>query len=115
MLDEDLLHASRDLGAGRFHTFWFVTLPLVMPGIFAGIVFTFVPMLGADVVPALLGGGHVHLLGNSVHSLLTALNYPVAAAISTFVLGALVVLLLVFRLLMPRLGGFGEIFEGLRQ
>lgn len=115
MLDEDLLQASRDLGAGWLQTAWYVTLPLVMPGIIAGIVFTFVPMLGADVVPALLGGGHVQLLGNSVHSLLTALNYPVAAAISTFVLGAMALLLVLLRLLMPRLGGIGEVFEGLRQ
>ncbi len=115
MLDEDLLQASRDLGAGSLRTFWHVTLPLLLPGIFAGIAFTFVPMLGADIVPALLGGGHAHLLGNSVHSLLTALNYPVAAAISTFVLGALVLLFLVFRLLVPRLGDLGEVFEGLRR
>ena len=115
MIDEDLLHASRDLGAGRLHTFRYVTLPLLMPGMLAGIVFTFVPMLGADIVPALLGGGHVHLLGNSVHSLLTALNYPVAAAISTFVLATLALFLVALRLLIPRLGGLGEIFEGLRR
>ena len=115
MLDEELLQASRDLGAGHLRTFWHVTLPLLLPGIFAGVAFTFVPMLGADIVPALLGGGHVHLLGNSVHSLLTALNYPVAAAISTFVLGTLVLIFLIFRLLVPRLGDLSEIFEGLRR
>ena len=115
MIDDELLAASRDLGGRSIHTVLHVIIPLVMPGIIAGIVFTFVPMLGADVIPALLGGGHAHLLGNSVHSLLTALNYPVASAMATVILVAMVALLFVLRLLMLRLGGFGEIFEGLRR
>ena len=115
MIDDELLAASRDLGGGTLHTLVHVILPLVMPGIIAGIVFTFVPMLGADVIPALLGGGHAHLLGNSVHSLLTALNYAVASAMSTVILFAMVALLFVLRLLMLRLGGFGEVFEGLKR
>ena len=50
-----------------------------------------------------------------MHSLLTALNYSVAAALSTVVLAAMVTLLFVLRFLMLRLGGFGEVFEGLKQ
>ncbi len=115
MIDDELLLASRDLGAGWLYTFWHVVLPLIMPGVIAGIVFTFVPMLGADVIPALIGGGHVQLLGNSVHGLLTALNYSVAAALSTFILVTMMALLVILRLLLPRVGGLGEVFEGLKR
>jgi len=115
MIDDDLIAASRDLGAGWGYTLGHVVVPLALPGIVAGVVFTFVPMLGEDVVPALLGGGHVTLLGNSVHSSLTALNYAVAAALSVLVLGAMALLIAMFALVMRRAGGVAGAFEALRQ
>lgn len=114
MIDDDLLEASRDLGASWSYTMRHVVLPLSMPGIAAGIIFTFVPMLGEDVVPTLLGGGHVQLIGASVYSLLTVLNYSVAAAISVLVLAMMAAVAGLLRLLMPG-GGFGALFAALER
>lgn len=86
LIGDDLIEASRDLGAGPWQTLQFTVLPLAWPGIVAGIVFTFVPILGDGVVPALLGGGKQEYLADTVMSLSTSMNYSGAAAISTIVL-----------------------------
>ena len=56
LIDDELLEASADLGGSPWHTLRYVIIPLSMPGIVAGVVFTFVPMLGDNVVPKLVGG-----------------------------------------------------------
>jgi ABC-type spermidine/putrescine transport system permease subunit I len=102
MIDDEYFSASADLGAGPWQTLWMVTLPIATPGIIAGVVFTMVPMLGELVVPQLLGGGKVNLLGASVEGALQALNYGVAAAMCSFVLLILVTFLLILiRLTTP--------------
>ncbi|WP_082549933.1 ABC transporter permease [Mesorhizobium sp. Root157] len=93
LIDDDLIKASADLGASRLQTLRHVILPLAMPGIVGGIVFTFVPLMAAWIEPQLLGGGQVNLLGQSIQSALTNLNYPVAAALSTIVIAVLVLML----------------------
>ena len=50
LIDDELLEASRDLGASSWHTLRHIIIPLSMPGVAAGMVFTFVPMLGDNVV-----------------------------------------------------------------
>ncbi len=86
LIGDDLIEASRDLGAGPWDTLRLTVLPLALPGIVAGIVFTFVPILGDGVVPALLGGGKQEYLADTVMSLATSMNYSGAAAVSTIVL-----------------------------
>ncbi|WP_119269605.1 ABC transporter permease [Taklimakanibacter deserti] len=86
LIDDELLAASKDLGASPAFTFWHVILPLALPGLGAGFIFTFIPMIGDPVVPELLGGGQVVVLASSVKSLLQVLNYTVAAALSVFML-----------------------------
>jgi len=93
LIDDDLIKASADLGASRLQTLRYVILPLALPGIVGGIVFTFVPLMAAWIEPQLLGGGQVNLLGQSIQSALTNLNYPVAAALSTVVIAVLVLML----------------------
>ena len=66
LIDDSYLNASDDLGASPVQTLVFVILPMALPGILAGIIFTFVPLMAAYVEPQLLGGGFVDLLGNSV-------------------------------------------------
>jgi ABC-type spermidine/putrescine transport system permease subunit I len=115
LIDDDLIEASRDLGGSPWRVFIDVILPLSMPGVVAGIVFTFVPMLGETVVPQLLGGANVPMLGPSISSLVSNMNYPAAAALSVIVLLILIVLLAVMRLARPRYVSFGSAFEGLRR
>jgi spermidine/putrescine transport system permease protein len=115
LIDDDLLEASRDLGASPWRVFVDVILPLSMPGVVAGAVFTFVPMLGESVVPQLLGGANVPMLGPSISSLVSNLNYPAAAALSVIVLLILAMLLAIVRLAMPRYLSFQSVFEALRR
>jgi len=115
LIDDDLIEASRDLGAGPLRVFFDIILPLSMPGIVAGIVFTFVPMLGETVVPQLLGGANIPMLGPSMSSLVSNLNYPAAAALSVIVLFILTLLLAIMRLAKPKYISFHSVFEGLRR
>ncbi len=115
MIDDELIEASRDLGGGRFHTFWHVILPLSLPGIVAGMIFTFVPMMGDTVVPQTVGGGAVLMLSSEINSLFSVMNYPVAAAVSTFALLFVVLFQFVLWLVLQRSGGIAHVFEGLRR
>ena len=115
LIDDELLEASKDLGASSWHTLRHIIIPLSMPGVVAGVVFTFVPMLGDNVVPKLIGGGQVWLLGGSMYNLITAMNYGVAAAMSAIVLILMGILQVVLWLVFRRLGGVSEIFEVLRR
>ena len=91
-LEPSLLEASSDLGARPWQTFWRVTLPLTAPGIAAGVLLVFVPALGMFVIPDLMGGAKVSLIGNLIQNqFLGARNWQFGSAASV-VLMALVVL-----------------------
>jgi len=115
LIDDDLIEASKDLGGSPKRVFLDVILPLSMPGIVAGVIFTFVPMLGETVIPHLLGGGNVPMLGDSIASLVRVLNYPVAAALSVLVLLVLALLLVLLRSVAPANMSIGAAFEGLKR
>ena len=89
LVDDDYIQASSDLGASPGQTLLYVILPLSLPGIVDGVVFTLVPLMAAFAEPQMLGGGFVNLLGNSVNSALQELKYPTAAALSTIVVALL--------------------------
>jgi ABC-type spermidine/putrescine transport system permease subunit I len=89
LIDDDYLQASADLGASPGQTLLNVVIPLSLPGIMAGVVFTLVPLMAAFIEPQMLGGGFVNLLGDSVNSALQELKYPTAAALSTVVVALL--------------------------
>lgn len=91
-IDRRLIQASWLLGAGPARTFFRVTLPLSMPGVFAAIIFGFVGAFGDSAVPVILGGTGYQLIGNEITSTLDVLNYPLAAAMSTVVVAAMLVL-----------------------
>lgn len=107
LIDDSLLEASKDLGASPGQTLLRVILPMALPGVMAGFVFTLGPALAAWVEPGMLGGGFVNLLSNSIESAYTALRYPVVAALSAFVIALLLALLGVMMLILRRFGGAG--------
>lgn len=115
LIDEEVIEAGADLGASPYQVFRDIILPLALPGIVAGIIFTFVPMLGETVVPSLLGGGQVSMLGGSITSLIGILNYPVAAALGLVVLVILAMLLGLLRLTSGRSVTLGTIFEAMQR
>lgn len=67
-IDQHLLEAGRDLGAGSFETFRRVTLPLSKPGILAGLVIVSLPMFGDYYTNNLLGSTSTSMYGNLIDS-----------------------------------------------
>ena len=95
-INSRLIEASWVLGAPPARTFWRVVLPLSMPGVFAAITLTFVASFGESAVSSILGGSGYQLIGNTITSSMNALNYPLAAAISSVVVLTLMILLAVW-------------------
>jgi spermidine/putrescine transport system permease protein len=82
-IDRRLIEAATDLYASRATAFRKVTLPLAVPGIFAGSLLTFIPACGDFINAALLGTPRQFMIGNVIQSkFLTVLDYPQAAALS---------------------------------
>jgi putative spermidine/putrescine transport system permease protein len=94
-LPDSLLDASADLGAGAWRTFRSVVLPMVLPSVAAGSVFTFSLSLG-DYIAVQIVGGRTQLIGNLVSSDIT-LDLPLAAALGTVPVAAVVLYLLAVR------------------
>jgi putative spermidine/putrescine transport system permease protein len=82
-IPNSLLEASGDLGARNFYTLRKVLLPLALPGIVAGSIFTFSLTLGDFITPLLIGGTNSQMIGNVIYSNIgTADNLPFAAALA---------------------------------
>ena len=76
-IDRRLIEAATDLYASRATAFRKVTLPLALPGIFAGSLLTFIPACGDFINAALLGTPHQYMIGNVIQSkFLNILDYP---------------------------------------
>jgi len=104
-IDGSLFEAAADLGANALRTFLRVTLPLSMPGVVAGTILTFIPVIGTFVVSDILGGRQVMLVGNLIQrQFLEARNPPFGSAASII----LMVMTLLFTLYYTRRFGFGE-------
>ena len=89
-LDRRLVEAATDLYCSRWTAFRKVTLPLAIPGIFAGSLLCFIPATGDFINAALLGTPRQYMIGNVVQSkYLNVLDYPTAAALS-FILMTLI-------------------------
>ena len=82
-IDRRLIEAATDLYASRATAFRKVTLPLALPGLFAGTLLTFIPATGDFINAALLGTPRQFMIGNVIQSkFLVILDYPTAAALS---------------------------------
>jgi spermidine/putrescine transport system permease protein len=91
-IDARLVEAAHDLYASRFEAFRRVVLPLSLPGVFAGVLITFVPVASDYVNATILGGSKTTMVGNIIQTqYFTNLNYPTAAALSFILMGILLV------------------------
>jgi ABC-type spermidine/putrescine transport system permease subunit I len=95
-IERRFIEASWMLGEPPWRTFWHISLPLSMPGVFAAAIFGFVGAFGEVAVSLILGGTGYQLLGNAVSSALDVLNFPLAAAISSVATGVMLAMLLVW-------------------
>lgn len=111
-IDVRLREASKDLGAGRFATFFGVTLPLAGPGIAAGVLLTFIPMCGDYVTATVLGGAKGNMIGAMIASQFSgAQNWPLGSAMAVLMIGAVLLVLILGAAvvwLFPRLIGLLE-------
>ena len=81
-LDNSLIEASLDLGAGPWRTLSNVIIPLTKPGIFAGVLLVFVPSIGMFAVTDLMGGARVPMIGNVIQNQFgQARDWPFGAAL----------------------------------
>jgi spermidine/putrescine transport system permease protein len=81
-----LLEAARDLGASPWTAFWRVTVPLTAPGIAAGCMLVFIPVMGIFALPEFLGGAKVSLVGTQINLLFNQDSRSAAGSALTLVL-----------------------------
>lgn len=102
-MDETLIEAAADLGCPRWKAFWLVTLPLSLPGVIAGALLCFIPIVGEFVIPDLLGSSQTMMIGQTLWTEFFAnRDWPVASAVAVVLLCLLVVPLAVYQQLQTR-------------
>lgn len=108
-LDSSLGDAARNLGASPWRSFRTVDLPLTLPGALTGAVLVFVPSMSNFVVPDLIGGGRVLLIGNVIQDqFLVARNWPLGSVLALVLLLLLVLLLMAQSMVIKRIQGGGK-------
>ena len=91
-LDASLLEAASDLGAPPWRVFLSVTLPLSLPGVWAGALLVFIPAVGEYVIPELLGGPRAQLIGRVLwNEFFQNRDWPTAAALACMLLLVLLI------------------------
>jgi putrescine transport system permease protein len=96
-MDRALLEAAGDLGASRLQSFWLVTFPLSLPGVGAGVLLCFIPIVGEFVTPDLLAGSNSLMIGQTLWlEFFTNKDWPVASAVAVVLLLLLLAPLLIY-------------------
>jgi putrescine transport system permease protein len=102
-LDPALLEAASDLGASPRQAFWLVTFPLSLPGVGAGALLCFIPIVGEFVIPDLLAGSNSMMIGQTLWlEFFTNRDWPVASAVAVALLLLLISPLLLYDRLQRR-------------
>ena len=99
-IDPNMRHASHALGAGRWRTFFAITLPLSAPGLLAGCLLVYAGSVSAFVTQTLVGGGQLMLMPQYMfQQAIQANNYPFAGAVAMILLVAVLAIVIVVNLL----------------
>jgi spermidine/putrescine transport system permease protein len=104
-IDNSLYEAAADLGANSIKTFLRVTLPLAAPGIVAGTILVFIPVMGTFIVSDILGGAQTILVGNLIQRQFLDARDPTFGSAASLILMALTIIVTFF---YTRRFGFGE-------
>lgn len=104
-IENSLYEAAADLGANPFRTFLRVTLPLSMPGVVAGTILVFIPVMGTFIVSDILGGRQVILVGNLIQNQFLTARDPTFGSAASLIL---MILTLIVTYFYSRKFGFGE-------
>ncbi|UWR04052.1 ABC transporter permease [Ruegeria conchae] len=93
-IDDNLIDAARSMGANKLTILWRVILPLSLPGLLAGAVLIFVPVVGSFMEPRILGGRVGTYFGTVIEDQFVAVfNWPLGAALSFILLAVVLVIL----------------------
>jgi spermidine/putrescine transport system permease protein len=96
-IDGRLIEAAQDLYASKARAFLRVTLPLSLPGVFAGTLLTFIPAAGDFINAQLLGTPRQYMIGNVIQSKFKVIaDYPEAAALSFILMAAILLAIVVY-------------------
>lgn len=102
-IDDSLIEAARSLGARHRTILWRLILPLAAPGIIAGAVLIFVPVVGSFMEPRLLGGRLGTYYGTVIEDQFVAVfNWPLGAALSFVLLAVVLAVLAAFSPILRR-------------
>lgn len=102
--DQSLLEAAADLGCTPIAAFWRVTFPMSLPGVAAGTLLCFIPMVGEFVIPDLLGGSGTLMLGKTIWTEFFAnRDWPAASAVAIVMLATLVIPIVLYQRQQARL------------
>jgi spermidine/putrescine transport system permease protein len=93
-IDPIILEAAENLGASRLKRFRRIVLPLLVPGIIAGCIITFIPALGEYLVPNLLGGLEGVMFGNLIVTAFQSFDWPLGSALSVILILSIALVLL---------------------
>jgi putrescine transport system permease protein len=97
-MDQSLIEAAQDLGCRPWKAFFKITLPLSVPGIVAGSLLVFIPVVGEYVIPELLGGPNVLMIGRVLSNEFFQNNsWPVASAVAVALLIVLIIPIMIFQ------------------
>lgn len=109
-IDRRLVEAAKDLYAGPVRAFQRITLPLALPGVFAGSLLVFIPAMGDFVNAELLGSVQTRLIGNVIQSRFLVNNdYPTAAALSFMLMAGILAAVFIY----ARVLGTDELESGI--
>ena len=95
-IEPAVLEAAENLGASPLRRFRRIVIPLILPGIIAGCIITFIPALGEYLVPNLLGGLQGVMYGNLIATAFQSYNWPLGSALSVVLLVAIALVLFAF-------------------
>jgi putrescine transport system permease protein len=108
-MDEALYEAAADLGCPRWKAFWLITLPLSLPGILAGALLCFIPIVGEFVIPDLLGGSQNVMIGQTLWTeFFSNRDWPIASAVAVTMLLLLIAPILAYEHSQRRMLGEGR-------
>jgi len=102
-INDNLIHASFSLGAGKVKTFINVIFPMSMPGLLSGILLVLVPVTGSFVEPILLGGPYGMMVGSLINSQFSiVLNMGYGATLSFVFLVIIIIIMAIIRMFITR-------------
>jgi spermidine/putrescine transport system permease protein len=107
-MDWSLVDAAQDLGDSAFRAFRRITLPLTLPGVVAGSLLVFIPMMGEYLNPVILGGDKTIFVGNLIGLQFgSSRDWPFGAAIAMVLIALMTVVVLVYSRLVAREEQYG--------